>query len=57
MATGRTRGKNHLPRLHSREGIRKRQELRLKAYERVPANIIKGFHRPGSANPRKLCRS
>ena len=57
MATGRTRGKNHLPRIHSPEGIKARQELRRKAYEKVPANIIKGFRQPGSANPRKLCRS
>ena len=49
--------KNHLPRKSSPAGIKARQELRLKAFDGLPANIARGYHQPGSGNPRKLGRS
>ena len=49
--------RNHLPRKSSPDGVRARQELRLKGFEKLPADIARGMHRPGSANRRKVGRS
>lgn len=48
------RGK--LPRVSSPEGIKARQDLRVKGYEAVPQEMRTGYTRPGSSNPRKAGR-
>ena len=49
--------RNHFPRKSSRDGVKARQESRLKGFEKLPADIARGMHKPGSSNPRKLGRS
>jgi hypothetical protein len=52
MANRRSR----LRRRSSPAGIQERLDARIAAYLRVPADLIRGYHRPGSRNPRKAGR-
>ena len=45
-----------LPRKSSPAGIKARLERRIALYLKVPADLSKGYKRPGSRNPRKVGR-
>ena len=49
--------RNHLPRKSSPDGVKARQEHRLRGFEKLPNDVARGMRKPGSANPRKLGRS
>jgi hypothetical protein len=54
---GKIRGKNHLARKSSPDGVKVRQEQRIKGYDKAPPDVQRGYHRPGSGNRKKLGRS
>jgi len=60
MASGKSTGLNHRPRVHSPAGIKVRATRRLETYEPRPGScegrLAKGFNKPGSLNPRKVGR-
>jgi hypothetical protein len=48
--------RSKLRRKSSPAGIQERLDARIASYLRVPADLIRGFRRPGSRNPRKAGR-
>lgn len=57
MASGKSTGVNHRPRLHSPAGIKVRAARRAATYQsKTRDRFSGGFHEPGSMNPRKVGR-
>jgi hypothetical protein len=60
MASGKPKGYNLRPRVHSPAGIKARADRRAATFEPRPSTcetrLMKGFNKPGSMNPRKVNR-
>ncbi len=54
-ANGKTR-RNHLPRVHSVQGVKARHDQRVRAEPRLTGKYADGTRKPGSRNPRKVGR-
>jgi hypothetical protein len=55
MAKGKSTGRNHLPRISSREGREKRQEIRVATMPKDPKGG-RAYRKPGSGNRKKISR-
>ena len=60
MASGKPKGYNRRPRVHSPAGIKARADRRAATFQPRPSTcetrLMKGYRSPGSMNPRKVGR-